>query len=170
MIMLSDIPTYQQLMRPVLEAAKQTPRKISDVVEEISDNLRLSEEQRNILLPSGKQTVIANRVHWARSYLKQAGLVKNTQRGWFELTSIGRKVVEDHTVKLNTRYLEQFEEFQEFRQRSGKAVESLLVEAPSDSPETPDEQIEVAFGRWNKTLSSDLLQATQNASPVFLKT
>jgi restriction system protein len=59
------IPDYQSLMRPVLTAAASGPRKIGDVVEEIADHLGLSEEERNLLLPSGKQTVIANRVHWA---------------------------------------------------------------------------------------------------------
>lgn len=88
--MTNSIPTYQQLMRPVLEAARSGTRKISDMVEEIADKLNLSDDEQEALLPSGKQTVIANRVHWARSYLKQAGLVKNTQRGWFELTDKGR--------------------------------------------------------------------------------
>jgi len=71
------IPDYQELMRPVLEAAETSPRKISDVVEELSARFQLSEEERAELLPSGKQTRIANRIHWARSYLKQAGLVSN---------------------------------------------------------------------------------------------
>ena len=57
------IPDYQSLMRPVLECATAGPRKISDVVDEISDKLQLTSEEREQMLPSGKQTTIANRIH-----------------------------------------------------------------------------------------------------------
>ena len=63
------IPDYQSLLRPVLACAERGPRKVSDVVEEISDTLGLSAQERRQMLPSGRQTTIANRVHWARSYL-----------------------------------------------------------------------------------------------------
>jgi restriction system protein len=167
-----ELPTYQQLMRAVLASAEQEPRKISDVVEEISDELKLTVEQREKLLPSGKQTVIANRVHWARSYLKQAGLVRNTQRGWFEITEAGRIALKDRDASIDTRYLEQFDEFQQFRQRSGKADEPTdqqEEEIAQDADETPDEQIEIALKRWNKTLSVSLLKATREASPAFFE-
>lgn len=167
--MTNRIPTYQQLMRPVLEAARSGTRKISDVVDEIAEKLNLSEEEREALLPSGKQTVIANRVHWARSYLKQAGLVKNTQRGWFELTEKGRAALAQEGTEINTQYLEQFEDFQEFRQRSGKTNSDEVKPTPEVSGATPDEQIETAYDRWNATLASNLLQATQDASPRFFE-
>ena len=167
--MANSIPTYQQLMRPVLEAARSGARKISDVVDEIADNLNLPHEEREALLPSGKQTVIANRVHWARSYLKQAGLVKNTQRGWFELTEKGRAALAQEGTEINNQYLEQFEDFQEFRQRSGKTNLEEVKPTPEASGITPDEQIETAYDRWNATLASNLLQATQAASPKFFE-
>jgi restriction endonuclease Mrr len=67
-------------MLPVLEAARAGERKIGDVVDEVSQAFGLSEEERATLLPSGKQTVIANRVHWARTYLKQAGRLSSPGR------------------------------------------------------------------------------------------
>ncbi|WP_206338737.1 restriction endonuclease [Sulfitobacter sp. BSw21498] len=163
------IPTYQKLMRPVLKSAEGGPRKISEVVEEISNSLNLSSEQRELLLPSGKQTVIANRIHWARSYLKQAGLVKNTQRGWFELTETGFAALKDASREIDVKYLEQYEAFQEFRQRSNKTDDLEVSDTTADKDETPDEQIEDALKRWNKTLSSSLLKATQEASPAFFE-
>lgn len=100
-------------MRPVLKAATSGARKISDVVDEISEQLELSEHERSQMLPSGKQTVIANRVHWARSYLKQAGLVTNIKRGWYELSDRGREVLENPSIQLDAKYLERFDEFQD---------------------------------------------------------
>lgn len=166
-----EIPTYQQLMRPVLEAAVKSPQKISEVVEEISDQLGLSDESRLQMLPSGKQTVIANRVHWARSYLKQAGLVKNVKRGWYEITPRGLAAINQNTQTINTKFLEQFDEFQEFRQRNrdDSTRSSEGIESISDDAITPDEQIDIAFKRLNRTLSATILEATRNANPDFFE-
>src|SRR6056297_3927383 len=161
------IPDYQELMRPVLEAAETSPRKISDVVEELSARFQLSEEERAELLPSGKQTRIANRIHWARSYLKQAGLVSNPRRGWYELTEQGRSALSDAS-EITSKYLEQFDEFQDFksRTRGGDTGEERL--APDDS-ETPDESIQAAHKRLDTALAANLLDYVRSASPMFFE-
>ena len=68
------IPDYQTLMRPVLECAAMGEAKISDVVDLLAAKFALTDEERDLLLPSGKQTKFANRVNWAKSYLKQGRL------------------------------------------------------------------------------------------------
>jgi restriction system protein len=70
------IPDFQTLMLPVLRTAETGEVKISDVVELLANDFQLTEEERSELLPSGKQTTFANRVHWAKSYLGKAGLVE----------------------------------------------------------------------------------------------
>jgi len=68
-------------MRPVLKlAADETEHKFSQAVEQLADEFELSTEERNELLPSGNQAVFNNRVGWARSYLKQAGLLRFPSR------------------------------------------------------------------------------------------
>ncbi len=84
------IPDYQTLMRPVLECVSLGEVRISDVVELLANKFGLTADERATLLPSGKQTTFANRVHWAKSYLKQAGLVEITRRGHFSITELGR--------------------------------------------------------------------------------
>ena len=84
------IPDYQSLMRPVLAHAARGEVRISDLITALSAELGLSEAERSELLPSGKQTIIANRVHWAKTYLKQAGFVAATRRGHFVITERGR--------------------------------------------------------------------------------
>ena len=149
------IPDYQSLMRPVLECVRSEPRKISDVVEEISDRLGLNQEERKRMLPSGKQTTIANRVHWARSYMKQAGLVRNTRRGWYELTDRGRSVLSNPTLYLDSKYLEQFEEFQDFRSRGKESAESKDLSVQVDSPiKTPDENLQAAHKKLEAALAA----------------
>ncbi|WP_281982219.1 restriction endonuclease [Thalassorhabdomicrobium marinisediminis] len=164
------IPNYQSLMRPVLECARNEPRKISDVVEEISDQLNLSEEERQDLLPSGKQTIIANRVHWARSYLKQAGLVRNIRRGWYELTDRGRSVLKDPSVDLNSKYLEQFDEFQDFKSRSRDEDPTEVVPEESDATaSTPDERLQEAHRKLEAALAASLLDYMRQSSPMFFE-
>lgn len=164
------IPTYQELMRPVLASASTGERKISDVVAEMEDKFDLSDEERAQLLPSGKQTVIANRVHWARSYMKQAGLVNNTRRGFFELTDQGRSVLADETIELNAKYLERFEDFREFQARGGK-TEDVATASPMEVEEdgTPDEELQAAHVRLNKALAANLLDQVRSSSPAFFE-
>ncbi len=69
------IPDFQSLMLPVLVASSRGEVRIGAAVEELANQLGLSTEERRELLPSGKQTTFGNRVHWAKTYLAQAGLV-----------------------------------------------------------------------------------------------
>lgn len=70
------IPDYQALMLPVLQlAADGNEHRFRDAVDQLADQYSLTDEERNELLPSGSQAVFTNRVGWARSYLKQAGLL-----------------------------------------------------------------------------------------------
>ncbi|MBY8976863.1 restriction endonuclease [Rhodobacteraceae bacterium NNCM2] len=165
------IPDYQSLMRPVLKCARNEPRKISDVVEEISDHLGLSLEERQQMLPSGKQTTIANRVHWAKSYMKQAGLVRNIRRGWYELTDRGRSVLGDTTISLDSKYLEQFDEFQEFKVRSKENDDEPAAQEDSETPaNTPDENLQAAHKKLEAALAANLLDYVRSAPPMFFET
>lgn len=164
------IPNYQILMRPVLESARHGPRKISDVVEEISNRLNLSDSDRQQMLPSGKQTTITNRVHWARSYMKQAGLVRNNRRGWYELTERGRSILEDPSIHLDAKYLEKFDEFQEFKSRGKEGVEDEPNQVSSEAPEnTPDENLQAAHKKLEAALAANLLDYVRSASPAFFE-
>lgn len=164
------IPKYQELMRPVLSAASHGERKISDVVSEMENAFGLSPEEREELLPSGKQSVIANRVHWARSYLKQAGLVENTRRGHFILTDRGRAALADERIELNAKYLERFEEFREFQSRNSKSgsTSSIPIETFATG-NTPDEELLEAHLRLNKILAANLLDQVRGSSPAFFE-
>ena len=163
------IPDYQSLMRPVLECAASGEVRIGDVVEELADKLGVTAEERAALLPSGKQTTFANRVHWAKSYLKQAGLVEITRRGHFRITERGRAALADGAT-INSAYLEQFADFQQFMERAGDN-EPLAVET-AEKPgliSTPDEELRRAHGAITATLSAELLDRVRKASPAFFE-
>jgi restriction system protein len=59
------IPDYETLMLPVLRAcADGQEHRTADLGGQMADLFHLSEEERAALLPSGTQSVIANRTHW----------------------------------------------------------------------------------------------------------
>lgn len=111
------IPDYQTLMRPVLECAAAGEIRIADAVERLAEKLGLSPDDRAQLLPSGKQTMFANRVHWAKTYLLKAGLVEATRRGHFRITARGEAALADSAAAINNAYLDRFKEFQDFKTR-----------------------------------------------------
>jgi restriction system protein len=167
------IPDYQTLMLPVLRMSAKGEIRVSDVVEAISTEFALTDEERSALLPSGKQTIISNRVHWAKNYLKQAGLVVATKWGHFEVSSEGRKVLERPPKKIDVDFLNQYPAFLEFRQKSN---EEALAESGGETVasktaenETPDAQIQQLSGEISRALGHDILDRIMAASPAFFE-
>jgi restriction system protein len=165
------IPDYQTFMRPVLECAASGEVRGADAVEQLARKFNLSDEERATLLPSGKQTRLSNRVNWAVSYLKQAGLIEYTRRGYYRLTDRGRAAVADASVKVNNAYLQQFEEFRNFmnRSRAEKVVPGAAGISSAEVAATPDEALREAHGRITAALSVDLLERVRSASPAFFE-
>src|SRR4051794_23353543 len=84
------IPDLQAVMLPSLNfAADQQEHTNHEAVEKLSQVFGLSERERNELLPSGQEPIFDNRVGWARTYLKKAGLVESTRRSYFRITQRG---------------------------------------------------------------------------------
>jgi restriction endonuclease Mrr len=141
------VPDYQSLMLPVLVASSKGEVRIGSVVEELADQLALTSEERSELLPSGKQTVFSNRVHWAKSYLSQADLVEITRRGYFKITPRGESVLASHPSHIDAKFLAQFAEFRQFRERSSvtdQAESGTVAPALDAQKQTPDETMRLA--------------------------
>jgi len=65
-----SIPDFQSLMLPVLRRLSERCWATADLVRAMAEEHGLSEDESRTLLPSGRQTTIANRTHWALAYLK----------------------------------------------------------------------------------------------------
>ncbi len=167
------IPDYQTLMRPVLACAAAGETRIGDAVEQIAEQLGLTPDERAQLLPSGKQTKFANRVHWAKTYLVKAGLAEGTRRGYFRITSRGQAALADATAAINNAYLVQFKEFQDFKAKVNEADGSAgTTPAQVSSPlsaETPDEALRKAHSAITGALAADLLDRARKATPAFFE-
>ena len=106
------VPKYDELMKPLLTTVKDGEvYKIKDVTAVLAQQLNLSAEDLAEMLPSGRQTVFKNRVGWAKTYLKKAGLLDSPARATIVITEAGKKVVAENPEKIDSKYLEQFPSF-----------------------------------------------------------
>ena len=168
------IPDYQTLMLPVLRSFRSGEAKMSDVIASLADECPLTEAERVQLLPSGRTTLFSNRVHWAKTYLKQAGLITPTRRAYFRLTERGEKALASGLTRIGNRYLAQFPEFQDFKARSSKdegeagVAPVVKIHGPVDT-DTPDEVMRAAHQQVMQQLRTDLLERVLEASPEFFE-
>ncbi|MFC1798355.1 restriction endonuclease [Thermodesulfobacteriota bacterium] len=160
------IPDYQTIMLPLLIFLKdQTVRKFRETVDALAEKFNLTDDERKELLPSGQQAIFDNRMGWARTYLKKAGLIEAPKRGFFKITDRGLKVLAQNPPVINVKYLDQFEEFREFR--------AIKKDPPTDPPggQTPEEVLESAYENLRSDLASDLLNQIKSSPPsLFEKT
>ncbi len=163
------IPDYETLMLPVLKVAGNgQEHRVSVVVDQLAREFNLTEEERQQLLPSGKQTTFANRVQWAKTYLGQAGVLEATRRAYFRITDRGRKVLAESPARIDNEYLSQFAEFVQFRQRSrvpGKQapLETQDIPVAPVQAQTPDELLRTTV----RQIETD--SAQKQSALLFLK-
>lgn len=153
------VPKYDELMKPLLVAVQDGEvYKMKDVTSILAQQLNLSAEELAELLPSGRQTVFKNRVSWAKTYLKKAGLLDSPARATIVITDAGKKVVADNPDKIDSKYLEQFPSFVDFTSAPETQDSGVTPPAvPQLTNLTPDDQLEEAYKQINASLASDLL-------------
>lgn len=162
------IPDYQTLMLPVLQQSADGEVRIGEMIDRIAQQFELSDDERNELLPSGKQTIIANRTHWATTYLAKAGLVERSRRGHVQITDKGRKVLCEKPRTIDNAFLDQFDDFREFRKPSSRS-QSQAAEGAPRSVDTPDEVMRAAHQQIESALKQDLLERILTAPPAFFE-
>ena len=160
------IPDYQSIMLPLLEFAgdgKEHSRH--EAIEHVSRIFVLSEEEKNKLLPSGTKPIINNRVGWAKTYLKKAGLLEYPRRGYLKITDLGLKVLEEKPKKIDNRYLKRFPEFLEFK----KVIVTKKEYLKREEEKTPLELIEDGYQQIQEALGHDLLEYIMKSPPAFFE-
>lgn len=162
-----SVPKYDELMKPLLLAVQDGGiYKIKDVTTTLAQQFKLSEEDIAMMLPSGRQTVFKNRVEWAKTYLKKAGLLDSPARVTIVITEAGKKVLAENPKTIDAKYLERFSSFAEFQSTPVSTEDgggNPTAEASKDL--TPDDQLEDAYKEINDSLASDLLTEVLKIPP-----
>ena len=118
-------------------------------------------------IPSGQSTIFENRVGWARTYLKKAGLIEAVLRGQYRITQRGLDVLKSKPSKIDGALLKQFPEFVEFI--SPQKGQTTGAEAETPESQTPLEVLESAYQRLRREVADELLQAVRSATPAFFE-
>jgi len=163
------VPDFQTIMLPLLHCFSDgQEHSIQDLMSALAEKFSLSEDELNALLPSGKQTIFYNRVGWARTYLTKAGLLEMSRRSYYRITERGKQVLARNPLRIDIRFLEQFPEYVEFREREG--VRRKSKETGVDEEEkTPEETLEDAYEEIRDGLAQELLGLVKQSAPSFFE-
>ena len=132
------IPDYQTVTFPLLQyASDQKEHSSREAIEYLADHFNLTKEQRQELLPSGTQAVFNNRVGWANTYLKKAGLLESPKRGRLKITSRGLEALRTNPHTINNDFLRQYPEFIEFLSKTKKPTPPVPRVSDQYSPLAP---------------------------------
>lgn len=165
------IPDYQTIMLPLLQfAGDGNIHTLSESRAHLSTLFALTEEEKEELLPSGRQRKFDNRVAWAKVYLEQAGLLLSPKRGQYHITEEGKSLLKAKPTKIDISTLERYEKFINFRDSSKKSTSSKTEQkAVVEDIETPEEVLEKSFQSIQKELASALLEQVKNCSPSYFE-
>jgi restriction system protein len=160
-------------MLPLLRyASSGAEHAFKEAVTALAKEFRLTEDEKSEYLPSGQQPVFQNRVGWARTYMKKAGLLASPRRGFLSITERGRSVLRENPPSIDVTYLERFPEFIEFKAlRHEKDEESPAVDAAParDIGKTPHEALESAYDRLRSELAAEILSTIKISEPALFE-
>ncbi|HEV2363342.1 MAG TPA: restriction endonuclease [Caulobacteraceae bacterium] len=151
-----SIPDYQTLMLPLLRAAADAARPLGvlELQAPLAAEFRLTPEELAQRLPSGRQGVFHNRLHWAKFYMQRAGLLEPTKRGLFQVTARGRALLASSPARIDNGVLARYPEFATFLR-------------PAKSQSEPDRAPQLEFVR--EQTPEDLIDAGRRGLDAKLK-
>jgi restriction system protein len=157
-------------MLPLLEFySDKQEHGTQEIFESLSKKLKLTEEEKNELLPSGKQSKFRNRISWATIYLMKSGLLTRPSEGKYIITARGLEVLSEKLQKIDMKYLEKFPEYLDFKQfRTEKSKENYPDTKTLESS-TPQELLESSYQELRRKLSHDLLERVKQSSSIFFE-
>lgn len=164
------IPDFQSVMLPLLQSVSDGKEyKYRDLIEILATKFQLSDEERKEMLASGNQAIFDNRVGWAKSYLKKAGLIDNPRRGIFVISQRGKDVLKQNPNYIGIKFLRQFPEFLEFQNASKNNETERETPTTENIEQTPEENLDNVYQKIRKSLASELLNKVVELPPVFFE-
>lgn len=168
---MKEIPNYTDFMLPLLVYLSDgQTHKLGDVYDGLCAQLGISDDQRRFLLPSGNQSVVENRIGWAKTYLRKAGLIDYPKRGFMNITQRGTELFATKPTKIDNETLARYAEFNEFKakpiQQAQSQTETITA---NESERTPTETLEYVYSNIRGELANELLRQIKSLSPTFFE-
>jgi len=164
------VPDFQSFFLPLLQFSSDgKPHSMKDAYVTMAEHFRMSKEDLQEMLPSGKQTTFKNRVAWARVYLVKALLLESPKRGFFRITERGQELLKADFQELRVKNLKQYPEFVDFHTSNNKQHKDDENAADEERTITPEEVFESAYQELRGSLANDLLSHISKNSPEFFE-
>ena len=167
------IPTYEEVMLPFLKLLSDSQEhSLSETHDKLAGLFKLTEKEVRELLPSGQQAIFRNRVGWARTYMKKAGLLTSPKRAHFQITDRGKELLKENPKEINGSVLKRYPEFVEFQTVKKSKLnkgESKFKPPEIDPEKTPEEILEYAYLKLKNDLGKEVLEIVKSCSPAFFE-
>lgn len=164
------VPNFQSFFLPLLESlADKQEHNIKDLVPVLADRLNLTKEQRAEMIPSQRQPTLYNRVLWANTYLKKAGLIQSSKRGVVSITKRGEDVLSQKPKELNSTFLKQFPEFVAFQTIKKSNDEEETIIQSYDQEQDPQTVLSSAYETINRALADNLMEVIMSKDSYFFE-
>ncbi len=167
------IPKYEEIMLPFLKyLADGKEHGLSETHDALAEQYKLTDDELRELLPSGRYPVFRNRVGWARTYLKKAGLVTSPKRAHFRISDKGLSLLKENPNEITSKFLTRYDGFVEFQAiKKDKKDNGSLLQPPlvDNADQTPEESLEYAYQKLHSELSKELLDIVKSCSPGFFE-
>jgi restriction system protein len=167
------IPDFQAVMLPLMEAlANGGEKTMRDLTELLAERFQLTQQEREEVLPSGQQSIFSNRVAWAKSHLKYAGLLENPTRGRVRIADLGRKVLAEKLQSINVKFLKRYPAYCEFIVKSEPQEKAAVTSGTTtliEEHRTPLELIDASYQSLGRATTEELLTRLRACSPSFFE-
>ncbi len=168
------IPKYEEIMLPLLKFLEDgQEHSLTEIHDALAKHFALTNQELREKLPSGKYPVFRNRVSWARTYLKHAGLLNSPKRGYLRISDKGLLLLKEKPQKITSKFLLKYDAFVEFKSKSKKKNNqrsSVVKPIVNDTDQTPEESLEYAYEKLHSELSKEILEIVKSCTPEFFET
>ena len=157
-------------MRPLLEFVSDSKdHTVREGLDCLADRFKLTDEERKQLLPSGRQEIFTNRVAWAKTHLRMAGLIEAPARGVFRITERGLTLLRAQLDRIDLRVLREQPGYLEARGPKQDKEQTNNTQEREEDSQTPEEAIESSSLLLRENLGEDILAKLKSASPSFFE-
>ena len=162
------VPDFQSLLLPLLRMTVDGEiHTTQEVTGRLGTEFALTNEDREELLPSGTRRRFNNRVNWATTHLRKAGLLESSGSGRFRATLSGQQVLATAPAKIDMKFLSQFAGYWRTGEAGGLTPEAGAGAA--ETHQTPEELLEATHRQLEAALEQDLLDRVLAVTPTFFE-
>jgi Restriction endonuclease len=163
------IPIFEDFLYPFLKFVGEKDMSTKEMRQAMINHFHLTEEDCDLTTRSGSTNQLADRLGWARQYLRRALLIDIPNRGTYRISERGKDYLTTHT-DLRKKDLMEYPEFAAYANGSlSTPFVNIPDNGPSEPEVTPTELLESAYLSINKDLASELLQKILEQTPKFFE-